>query len=170
MNDAKNENVLIRSVRSKRAFRIIYLPIYICSVVLSVGLAAWMAYLVYRSGEGVLSEMVDQAFAASFMFSLFCIMGPLAILAQVLIRDRLNRASITVTERRLKCTCGKKTRLDIPLSQVKRLSVDSEMLESVQFYYAGKKRTVWFVENCQEIYETIVAQQKKMLADEDGEA
>ena len=171
MSVQNDEKILLRSVRSKRAFRIVYLPTYVCSVVCSVGLSALYTYLFYRANPDALEEMIDACFVSSFAFFVLCIFGPLAILTHVLVHKRLRRQSITVTEERLLCTCGKKKNLNVPLRSVKHLSIDSEMFEKISFVYAGKKRIVWFIENRQELFEAIT-DQKKVLADREarGEA
>ena len=167
MSVQNDEKILLQSVRSKRAFRIVYLPTYVCSVVFSVGLSALYTYLFYRANPDALEEMIDACFVSSFAFFALCLFGPLVILAHVLVHRRLRQQSITLTEERLLCTCGKKKSLNVPLRSVKHLSIDSEMFEKISFIYAGKKRIIWFIENRQELFEAIT-DQKKALAEQEA--
>ncbi len=109
-------------------------------------------------------EPIREAMVASLLFGLFCLFIPIAILIHAMIHRRLRRASIVVTENRLNCRFGKKKKLDISLKQVKNLTLNSALFESISFVYAGQKRTVRFIQNRQEIFEIIQKQRAALAA------
>ena len=113
-------------------------------------------------------EPVIEAFWAVLMFGLICVFGPAAALAHRIIHRRLRRASLVVTESHLICCYGKRKNLDISLKQVKNLRLGSDYMESISFVYAGKARTVRFIQNRQDVF-GVIGRQKQAILDAESE-
>jgi len=113
-------------------------------------------------------EPVIEAFWASLIFGILCVFGPAVAIAHTMIHRRLRRASIVVTESRLMCRYRRRKVLDIPLRQVKNPRLKSNYLEAIGFVFAGKERSVLFIQNRQDIL-GVIERQKQAIEKAESE-
>ena len=155
----QGEKILIRSVWAKRTFYAIYLWSIPAELLVGLGFGWWNSSMVQNSGIEVPAEMPVQAFWSSLFFFIICIAAPLTALSWWMNYRRYRKNEMVITEERLQCRYGRKKSLDIPLSQAKEFKLTA--FKGISFRYAGKKRTVYFLENREEIQAVFKAQKMK---------
>lgn len=162
MND---EKTLVTSVRSEKSYRGTLIFIYTIAIGSALLFAIAMgndAASSVPSWELILNEnLKSERFFDSFWMSLF-LWGtffslPISVLPHILLHKFYYRQSITVTNQRVRCTSGFKDELNIPITAISSVAVNSGIFKSVGLTCAGNRYSIGFIENCKEIYNVINA-------------
>lgn len=150
------EKTLITSIRSKKSYRITLIFIY----VIMIGSAFLFAISMGNNAAShVFSYAKSEAFFNSFWLSLFgwgaFFSLPFSALPHFLLHKIYYRQSITVTNQRVRCTSGFKDEMNIPVTAISSVTVNSGLFKSVGLTCAGNRYSITYIENCQQIYNVI---------------
>ena len=140
------ERVLIKSIRSEKAYRNNLILIYS----LSAGSAFFFALFFSL-------EMGFETFGMCFWSWLLMFSTPFALIFHFILKKIFDRVSIVVTNYKVTGAYGFKEQMNIPIDSISSVTTNSSFLSAIGFTCAGNAYRMFYIENRKEIIEVVNA-------------
>ncbi len=138
------EKVLIKSIRSEKAYRNNLILIYF----LSAGSAFLFAFFFSL-------EMGFETFGMCFWLWLLMFSTPFALSFHFILKKIFDRVSIVVTNYKVTGAYGFKEQMNIPIDSISSVTTNSSFLSAIGFTCAGNAYRMSYIENRKEIIEVV---------------
>lgn len=138
------EKVLIKSIRSEKAYRNNLILIYS----LSAGSAFFFAFFFSL-------EMGFETFGMCFWLWLLMFSTPFALIFHFILKKIFDRVSIVVTNYKVTGAYGFKEQMNIPIDSISSVTTNSSFLSAIGFTCAGNAYRMSYIENRKEIIEVV---------------
>ena len=134
------EKILIKSIRSEKAYRNNLILIY----ALSAGSAFFFAFFFSL-------EMGFETFGMCFWLWLLMFSTPFALIFHFVLKKTFDRVSIVVTNYKITGAYGFKEQMNIPIDSISSVTMNSSFYSAIGFTCAGNAYRMSYIENRKEI-------------------